>query len=76
MPIKNIEDLSRFLKARDELNEKVYAICREEGYYCMESWEIEGDKLVVHFREGGDFHPATHFTRRFPLNKLFEPIAY
>lgn len=73
MRIKNIEDLSEFLKARDELDEKVEAICRKEGYYAADSWTIENDKIVVHFSEGGTFHPAVHWTRRFPLQKLFEP---
>lgn len=74
MRIKNIEDLSEFLKTRDELDKKVEEICcREDGYCVADSWEIESDKIVVHFSEGGTFHPATHWTRRFPLQKLFEP---
>lgn len=73
MRIKNIEDLSEFLKARDELDERIETICREANEYAADSWTIESDEIVVHFSEGGTFHPATHWTRRFPLQKLFEP---
>lgn len=73
MPIKNIEQLSEFLKTRDWINKKVYAICDKHGYSAgVDGWEINGDKLVVHFVSGGQFHLATYFTRKFKLNELFE----
>ena len=72
MRIKNVEQLSEFLKTRDELNNRVYDICTEYGYSGVESWRISGDALVVDFCEGGTYHPAVRFTRRFPLSELFE----
>lgn len=72
MPIKSIEQLSAFLKTRDWINTKVRNICNKYGYSSsISSWEVKGDLLVVHFVSGGQFHPATYFTREFPLTELF-----
>ena len=73
MPIKTIEQLAEFLKTRDWINGRVNTICRKHGYSAhVDYWNIESDKLVVHFVDGGQFHYATYFTRKFPLNELFE----
>lgn len=72
MQIKTIEQLADFLKTRDWINNKVYTICNKHGYSSsINRWEIDGDKLVVHFVNGGQFHLATYFTREFPLTELF-----
>ena len=71
MRIKNVVQLSEFLKTRDELNERVYAICAKYVYSGVESWHISGDELVVDFCEGGTYHPAVRFVIRFPLTELF-----
>ena len=71
MKITNIIQLADFLKTRDELNNKVHDIARKHGYCDVDSWNVEGDKLVVHFSEGGQYHPMVCFTRKFPLTELF-----
>ena len=71
MIVNNVEQLASFLKARDELNDKVHDICNQHGYSaCVDSWEVKGDRLVIDFSEGGTYHPMVRFTRSFPLTEL------
>lgn len=72
MRITNAVQLSNFLKARDELNRRVWDLCAEYGYSSgAHSWEVDGDQLVVEFRSGGTYHPMCRYTQRFPLAELF-----
>ena len=67
----SIEQLAEFLNTRDWLNKKIRTICNKHGYSAsIRDWNIEGDKLVIYFVEGGQFYLATYFTRNFPLSEL------
>ena len=62
--IKTIEQLSEFLKAKDEIEKKL-----DCGQF-IRWWKVEGDKIEICYRT---FNRAEWYDFKYiPLNKLFE----